>query len=167
MPRLPLWKVVTALAVALLLFPTIYADVSQPGASENIYRLYTSALKIDDTGVVVVPARYKWSVETSSRGIDVNGNPLPDQRIMLRLYDPSQNFTALTAQMDLATAAKLHHDLGELIVNKLQNPNYQHRPQLYDPGMIPIGRFKGIDKNGQAIIELVPRSSAPESTDRD
>ena len=165
MARLPQWPHV-AIAAALFLLPRSYADVSPQQASENIYRLYTRALHVDEAGVVVVPARYKWSVETSTRGIDANGNVSPDQRVMLRLYDPNKNFTALTAQMDLATAAKLHHDLGELIVKKLQDANFQHRPQLYDRSMIPVGRFQGIDKDGQAIIELTPRSTPPSADDQ-
>ncbi len=122
--------------------------------SGNSYYFFTKALHIDDSGVVAVPSRFKWSVETSSTGVDVQGNNTPDARVMLRLYDPDQNFTALTAQMDLATAARLHHELGEIIVKKLENPAFEHRPQLYDPKLIPRGRFTGIDENGQAIIEL-------------
>ena len=82
---------------------------------------------------------------------------------MLRLYDPDQNFTALTDQMDLATATRLHHELGEIIVKKLENPGFEHRPQLYDPKLIPTGRFKGIDENGTAIIEFeYPKSEKAE-----
>jgi len=131
----------------------------------NFYHFFTKALHVDDSGVVAVPSRFKWSVETGYPGADVQGNNLPDSRVMLRLYDPDQNFTAFTAQMDLATAARLHQELGEIIVKKLENPGFEHHPQLYDPKLIPRGRFKGsvgndgvlrieVDKNGVPIIEL-------------
>ncbi len=124
-------------------------------AQANSYYLYTKALRVDEHGVAAIPPRFKWSVETSCAGIGTQGNKLPDSRLMLRLYDPDQNFTAITAQMGLATAAKLHHDLGEIIVKILQNPNHKHQPQLYDPKNIPTGRFKGnVDKNGVLNIEL-------------
>lgn len=134
----------------------------------NAYYLYTVALRIDDSGVVKVPSRFRWSVETSWRGQDVKGRALPDTRIMLRLYDPDHNFTAVTAQMDMETAAELHRELGEILEKKLADPDFQHRPQLNDPKLIPAGRLKGIDKNGQAIIELeypdgvVPPEKVPE-----
>lgn len=60
--------------------------------------------------------------------------------------------------MDLATAARLHHELGDMIVQKLQNPEFQHRPQLYDPKDIPTKRILGVDENGVAIVEDVPNS---------
>jgi hypothetical protein len=137
------------------------AKSDSPG---NSYYLFTKALRVDDAGVVAVPSRYKWSVETSFSGVDVQGKSLPDGRVMLRLYDPGQNFSALTAQMDMATAARLHHELGEIIVKKLENPAFEHRPQLYDPKLVPTGRFKGIDENGQAIIELEYRDRAPDQS---
>ena len=124
----------------------------------NSYNMYTSALHVDDSGVVAIPARYRWSVETSWRGIDLNGKNLPDTRVMLRLHDPNHNFTALTAQMDLATAAKLHHELGNIIVKKLQNPDFQYRPQLYRPDQIPTKRIIGIDTKGTAIVEDVDKA---------
>ena len=111
------------------------------------------------------PSRFKWSVETSYPGADAQGLNLPDSRVMLRLYNPDKNFTAFTAQMDLATAARLHQELGEIIVKKLENPGFELHPQLYDPKLVPRGRFKGsvgndgvlrieVDKNGVPIIEL-------------
>ncbi len=121
----------------------------------NSYLMYIKSLPVDDSGLVELPSRFKWSVETGSSGFDIRGKPLPDPRIMLRLYDPDQPYTTvLTAQMDLATAAKLHHELGDLLVKKLENPDFHHRPQYYDPKKIPTGRFKGIDEDGKAIIEL-------------
>lgn len=144
-------SIAALLAVIIVAAPIVAEDEAPAG---NSYYAYTGALAVNESGVVAIPSRYKWSVETSWRGVDAQGNNLPDRRIMLRLYDPDQNFTALTAQMDLATAARLHHELGELLIKKLQDPGYQQRPQLYDPKTLPRGRFKGIDKNGAAIIEL-------------
>ncbi|MFT5527325.1 MAG: hypothetical protein ACI9HK_005307 [Pirellulaceae bacterium] len=124
-------------------------------ASGNSYYLYTKALQVTDSGVALVPERFKWSVETSWSGVDVQGNNLPDTRVMLRLYDPAHNFTAVTAQLDLATAQKLHNELGNIIMKKLQNPNFQHRPQLYESKDIPTKRIAGIDANGTVIVEDV------------
>ena len=137
----------TALTVA-------YAGTAEQGDTGNSFYLYTGALKQSETGVVAVPSRFKWSVETSWRGIDAQGKDLPDRRVMLRLYDPDRNFTALTAQMDLETAEKLQRDLATIIAKKRQDPDFQHRPQLYDSSLIPTGKFKGVDKEGEAIIEL-------------
>lgn len=139
-------------------FTVLYA--ASPRASEktealgNSYYVYTKALRVDDSGVAAIPDRFQWSVETSWRGIDLEGKNLPDTRVMLRLHDPDHNFTAITAQMDLATATKLHQELGNLIARKLQDPDYQFRPQLYSSEKIPMGRIVGIDDNGVAIIEL-------------
>ena len=135
------------------------ADPSEHTATDNSYYLFTGALKPSDAGVVEVPSRFKWSVETSWRGLDAQGNDLPDARVMLRLYDPDQNFTALTAQMDLETAEALQRNLAGIIAKKRKDPDYQHRPQLYDPSLIPTGRFKGIDENGKAIIALEPKQA--------
>ncbi|QDV20970.1 hypothetical protein Pan153_56510 [Gimesia panareensis] len=129
------------------------ATTDNSGTQSNQFYMYTGALQVQDSGVVKIPSRYRWSVETSLRGYDLSGKPLPDRRIMLRLHDPNQNFTALTAQMDLATATKLHHELGEIIIKKLQNPDYQYRPQLYRKDQIPTKRIIGIDASGTAIIE--------------
>ncbi|QDV51844.1 hypothetical protein [Gimesia fumaroli] len=123
----------------------------------NSFHMYTSALAVSDSGVVTIPSRYRWSVETGTRGIDHNGRYLPDGRVQLRLHDPDHNFSAFMAQMDLATAAKLHHELGNIIVKKLQDPNFQHRPQLYRPDQIPTKRIIGIDAKGTAILENVEK----------
>ena len=123
----------------------------------------TKALRIDDSGVAVIPQRFKWSVETSWKGSDLQGKNLPDTRVMLRLHDPDHNSTAITAQMDLATASKLHQELGNIIVRKLQDPDYQFRPRLYDPKDIPTGRIVGVDKKGVAIIEFDDATTPPES----
>lgn len=131
-----------------------YAATNQSGGAANSYYLFTGALNPTDAGVAAVPSRFRWSVETSWRGTDLQGRDLPDDRVMLRLYDPDHNFTALTAQMNLETAEKLQRDLAHIIAKKRANPNFQHRPQLYDPNMIPTGRMQGIDKNNEAIIEL-------------
>ena len=64
---------------------------------------------------------------------------LPDTRVMMRLYDPDHNFTALTAKMDLATAEKLQRELADIIAKKRKNADYQYRPQLYDSSLIPTG----------------------------
>lgn len=104
--------------------------VSPEPRLENVYRTYTSAYRVEENGVVVLPANLVWDVETSWRGMDLQGNLLPDTRVMLRLRDPNLNYSALTAQMDLATAAKLHHDLGQMIIKKLQNPYYQDRSHV-------------------------------------
>jgi hypothetical protein len=131
-----------------------YADSPERTTTGNSYYLYTGVLERSDAGVVAIPPRFKWSVETSWRGVDAHGKDLPDTRVVLRLYDPDQNFTALTAQMDLKTAEKLQRELADIIVKKRQNPDYQHRPQLWDASLVPTGRLKGIDDNGDAIIEL-------------
>lgn len=122
----------------------------------NAYYLYTSALSITDTGVVAVPSRFRWSVETSWSGINAQGKDLPDNRVMLRLYDPDHNFTALTAQMDLETAEKLNRDLADIIAKKRKDPDFQYRPQLHDSNLIPTGEIKGVDENGKLQIELRP-----------
>ena len=127
--------------------------------SGNSYHLFTKALHIDDSGVVEVPSRFKWSVETCVAGFDVHAQPIPDSRVMLRLYDPNHNFTALTAQMDLETADKLRRELVDIIAKKRQNPDYQYRPQLYGPSLIPTGEIKGVDKNGQLITEGNPNKA--------
>jgi hypothetical protein len=144
---------------------------SPPGPADpeplgNSYYLFTKDLRVDQSGVVAVPSRYRWSVETGLRGIDLQGNPLPDRRIMLRLYDPDHNFTALTAQMDLATASALHHKLGEIIGKKHADPNFQHRPQLYNPKDIPVKRAAGVDRNGVLIVEDAPAAARPQSAPR-
>ncbi len=143
------------------LLTAVYA--AAPGKPEktaalgNSYYVYTKALRVEDSGVAAIPARFRWSVETSSAGFDAQGNRLPDSRVMLRLYDPDHNFSALTAQMDLATAARLHHELGEVLVQKLQNPDYQKQVQLYAPKHIPTKRIIGVDPQGVAIVEDAPR----------
>lgn len=143
--------------VVLGLLTVTYAasPVVNPQAKlpSNSYYLYTKSLEVNDSGVVSVPSRYQWSVETSWRGIDANGNELPDARVMLRLYDPNQNFTALTAQMDLATAAKLQQELSAIIAKKMQDPTYQYRPRLYDPKDIPSMEIVGVNEDGVAIIK--------------
>jgi len=127
--------------------------------SGNSYHLFTKALHVNDSGVVEIPSRFKWSVETCVAGFDLQGNPIADSRVMLRLYDPNKNFTAISAQMDLETAEKLQRELADIIAKKRQNPSYQYRPQLYDPSLIPIGEVKGVDKNGQLLIELHPKTA--------
>ena len=151
---------VVTIALCGLLAAVVAGPPSSPkGDRGNSFYLFTNALNVDEAGVAEVPSRYKWSVETSFSGVDVAGRNLPDTRLMLRLYDPDHNSTALTAQMDLETAAKLHKELGDILTKKSQDPEFEHRPALYDPKYIPIGRFKGIDKNGKAIIELENRTS--------
>ena len=140
-------------------FTIAYAGTSANSVPGNSYYVYTSALKPSDAGVVAVPSRFKWSVETSWRGTDAYGNNLPDTRVMLRLHDPGQNFSALTAQLDLDTAERLQRDLADIIAKKRQNSEFQHRPQLYDSSLIPSGRFNGVTERGEAIIELEPRQA--------
>jgi len=84
---------------------------------------------------------------------------LPDTRVMMRLYDPDQNFTALTAQMDLETAETLQRELANIIAKKRENADYQFRPQLYDSSLIPTGEIKGVGRNGELIIELQPQKA--------
>ena len=129
--------------------PTAHND-----SSGNSYYLFTKALHVDDTGVVAIPSRFKWSVETSTAGYDLQAKPIADSRVMLRLYDPNENFTAITAQMDLETAEKLQRELAAIIAKKRQDPNFHHTPTLYDPSLIPTGDIIGVDENGVAVIEL-------------
>lgn len=119
------------------------------------YYLYTNALEVDDSGVARVPSQYQWSVETSWRGTDPNGRDLPDTRVLLRLYDPEKNSTALTAQMELATAIKLQQELAVIITKKQQDPTFQHRPQLYEAQDIPRVEIIGVDEEGVAILKNV------------
>jgi uncharacterized protein len=140
------------LAVALAETP---AGKEPAATGFNAYYLYTGALEVSNAGVAHVPSRFQWSAESSFSGQDARGKDLPDSRIMLRLYDPDHNFTALTAQMDLATAAKLHHELGEMLAKKREDPSFQHRPRLYDPKDIPTKRFVGVDEDGNVIVEDV------------
>lgn len=150
------------------LLTAVYA--AAPGKPEktaalgNSYYVYTKALRVEDSGVVAIPARFQWSVETSVAGFDAQGNPLPDSRVMLRLYDPDQNFSALTAQMDLATAARLHHELGEVIIKKLQDPDYQKQVPLYAPQHLPTKRIIGVDTMGTAIVEDAPPPAKQDRT---
>ncbi len=139
----------------------VYSAAPNRQLAGNSYQLYTKALKVDNSGVAKVPSEFQWSVETSWSGIDARGNDLPDHRILLRLYNPHQNFTAMTAQMDMATAAKLHKELGEILVKKMQNPSFQHRPQLYEAKEIPVKRIVGVDQNGVAIVEDVSVEPVP------
>lgn len=147
----PLLLICLALSAAI---SVAYAATPASNTDGDSYYLYTNALTMTDAGVVAVPSRFKWSIETSWCGIDAQGTGLPDNRVMMRLYDPAHNFTALTAQMDLGTAENLQQQLADIIRKKRQNPNFQHRPQLYDPSIIPAGRITGVDDNGQATIEF-------------
>jgi hypothetical protein len=133
-----------------------YAATPERSTEGNEYYLYTKALPTTDAGVVAVPSRFKWSIETSWSGIDADGIGLPDTRVMMRLYDPDHNFTALTAQMDLETAETLQRELASVIAKKRENADYQYRPQLYDSSLIPTGQINGADVNGELIIELEP-----------
>lgn len=120
----------------------------------NSYYLYTGRLSPSESGVVAIPAGYVWSVETSWRGIDLQGNNLADTRIMLRLHNPDENFSAITAQMDLATAAKLHHELGEIIIKKLQDPAFQDRLHVGSAEQgNPNRTVVGTDADGAAIFK--------------
>ena len=134
-------------------------SLQKPTPASNSYYFYISDLNPTDAGVVAVPSRFKWSIETSWMGIDGQGRDLPDTRVMLRLYDPDHNLTALTAQMDLETAETLQRELADIIANKRRNPNYQHRPQLYDPSRLSVGHIKGINESGEAIIEFESRKA--------
>ena len=133
--------------------------IARTDSSRNSYHLFTKALHVDNSGVVAVPSRFKWSVETCVAGFDLQANPIADSRVMLRLYDPNANFTAITAQMDLDTAEKLQRELADVIAKKRENPGFQYRPQLYDPNVIPTGEIKGVDKNGELIIEFSPNKA--------
>lgn len=148
------------LLISLTLFAALsvaYAATPESSSEKNSYYLYTKALSTTDAGVVAVPSRFKWSIETSWSGIDAQGNDLPDTRVMMRLYDPDQNFTALTAQMDLETAETLQRALADIIAKKRENAGYQYRPQLYDSSLIPVGQAKGFNGKGELIIELQPQ----------
>ncbi len=136
-----------------------YAEAPDSNTKGNSYYLYTAALSTTDAGVVAVPSRFKWSVETSWRGVDAQGKNLPDTRVMMRLYDPEQNFTAFTAQMDLETAETLQRELADIIAKKRENADYQYRPQLYDSSLIPTGEITGVDDNGKVIVELHPQKA--------
>ena len=140
-------------------FTVAYAGTSANSVTGNSYYLYTRAFKPSDAGVVAVPSRFEWSVETSWRGTDAHGNNLPDTRVMLRLYDPSHNFTAVTAQLDLDTAERLQRNLADIIAKKRKNPDFQYRPQLYDSKLIPTGRLQGVTESGEAIIGLDPKQA--------
>ena len=63
--------------------------------------------------------------------------------------------------MDLETADQLQRNLADMIAKKRKDPGYQHRPQLYDSGLIQNGRLNGVNKNGEANIELVPSQAKP------
>jgi hypothetical protein len=131
---------------------TTLAD-QQSGITGNAYYFFTKSLKVDDSGVACIPSRFQWSVETSFRGVDLDGNDLRDARVTLRLYDPDHNFTALTAQMDLATADKLQQQLATIVAMKRRDPTFQHRPQLYAPRDIPQKRLSGVDGSGKPNFE--------------
>ena len=151
--RLSLFGPLALCAVLTVVYAATPTATVKTETKGNSYNLYTKALRVDDFGVVAIPPRYKWSVETSWRGSDLQGNDLPDSRVMLRLYDPDHNFTALTAQMDLETAERLQRDLADIIAKKRSNPHYQFRPQLYSPDKIPTGRLF-VNENGVLDVEL-------------
>ena len=109
-----------------------YAAAPDRSTKGNSYHLYTKALTITDAGVVAVPPRFKWSIETSWSGIDAQGKDLPDTRVMMRLYDPDHNFTALTAQMDLETAEKLQRQLANIIAKKRTTQTIRYRPPHFN-----------------------------------
>ena len=135
------------------------------GGAGNSYSLFTKELSVDDRGVAKVPSRFRWSVETNVAGFDAHGNTIPDARVMLRLYDPDRNFTAMTAQMDLPTATRLHQELGEVIAAKSRDTRYQ-KPfrHHYGQNLLPVGEMRGVDENGVAIIEFTyPGSTAAAS----
>lgn len=140
--------------VVMTALPLSWAAQPQSLQPGNSYHMFTSDLAISSTGVVAIPSVFRWSVETSWRGVDAQGHNLPDERIMLRLHDPEHNFTAFTAQIDLDTAEKLQRELADLITRKRQDPDYQYRPQLYDSDQIPTGRITGSDQDGNATISL-------------
>ena len=123
--------ILTSLALCAAI-AVAYAEAPDRSTKGNSYHLYTKALTITDAGVVAVPSRFKWSVETSWSGIDAQGKDLPDTRVMMRLYDPDHNFTVLTAQMDLETAEKLQRELAKIIAKKRENPDYQYRPPHFN-----------------------------------
>lgn len=133
--------------------------VNERAPKGNSYHVFTKSLQIDESGVGQIPSRFKWSAETCVAGFDLQGNAVPDSRVMLRLYDPDHNFTAITAQMDLETAENLQRKLAEIVAKKRENQNFQHRPKLYDPSMIPMGTITGVNENGVAIIELEPKQA--------
>ena len=153
--------VVALVAAACGVFTAVVAapPTAKTDSSRNSCHLFIKTLPVDDSGVVRVPSRFKWSVETCVAGFDLQANPIADSRVMLRLYDPNENFTAITAQMDLDTAEKLQRELADIIAKKRQNPDFQYRPQLYDPSLIPTGEIKGVDKDGKLIIELHPKKA--------
>jgi hypothetical protein len=135
------WLIISlTLCVAL---SVAYAANPERNTKDNSYYLYTRALSTTDAGVVAVPSRFKWSIETSWSGIDAQGKDLPDTRVMMRLYDPDQNFTAFTAQMDLETAENLQQKLADMIEKKRENAVFQYRPQLYDSSLIKVAEPKG------------------------
>ena len=109
------------LVVALVAFCGVLTVVvaapptAKNASAGNSYYLFTKALHVDNSVVVPVPSRYEWSVETCVAGFDLQGNPIPDSRVMLRLFDPNENFTAITAQMGLETAEKLQRELTDII----------------------------------------------------
>ncbi len=152
----PFLLILLALCAAITI---TYAQDPWRSTKGNSYYLYTNALTMTDAGVVAVPSRFKWSIETSWSGIDVDGKDLPDTRVMMRLYDPDHNFTAFTAQMDLETAEELQQELAKLIARKRENPDYQDRPQLWDSSLIPVSEIKGLEKDDELIIELHPRNA--------
>lgn len=139
------------------------ASASPPIATSlsNSYHVFTRSLDLDDSGVGEIPSRFRWSVETCTVTVGPQGHVVHDSRVMLRLYDPEQNFTALTAQMDLNTAENLQRQLAELIALKRKNPSFQRTPKLYESDMIPVGRITGVDGNGKVTVELKPKKSAP------
>ena len=46
-----------------------YAAAPARSTKGNSYYLYTKALTMTDAGVVAVPSRFKWSIETSWSGM--------------------------------------------------------------------------------------------------
>ena len=75
--------VVTLVAACGVLTAVVAAPpTASKDSSGNSYYLFTKALHVDDTGVVAIPSRFKWSVETSAAGHALQAKPVADSRVI-------------------------------------------------------------------------------------
>ena len=77
--RNPLLLTSLALCAAMTV---AYAATHEHSSNGNSYYLYTKALTTTDAGVVPVPSRFKWSIETSWSGIDAQGERVQPGRFV-------------------------------------------------------------------------------------
>lgn len=149
-----LLSTLTVPVLVTAVFAVAWGSATQRLDPENAYYLYTATQQPSPNGVFRIPSRYQWSVETCGQRRNAQGQTVPDDRIMLRLYDPENPVTAMIAQMNQETAEQLRQDLTKVINGRQRDPGFQHRPQLHQPGSLPKGELVSIDASGAVTVKL-------------